>query len=79
MPGFQVLDNVGGIATFSSMVLNHNCDYMVICGHYSFTLSHPLGQCFSTGGSLAPQGAFDNVCRHFWLSQLGRGAMASSG
>lgn len=30
---------------------------------------------FSTGDSFALEGMRDNICRHFWLSQLGEGAM----
>lgn len=56
MPGFQVLDNVGGIATLSSMVRNHNCDCMVICGHYSFSLS-PTRSVFLNWGQFGSPGS----------------------
>lgn len=32
---------------------------------------------FSTGDSFAPEGTLGNICRHFWLSQLGAGCCAT--
>lgn len=36
------------------------------------SVSGTLYQWSSTGGESVPQGSPGNVCRHFWLSQLGR-------
>lgn len=39
----------------------------------------PLEQWFSTGGDFVPQRALGDVCRYFWLSQLGEVPPASHG
>lgn len=42
---------------------------LFVAGRFSGSVASPgtVGVWLSTGGTFAPQGTFDNVCRHFWL------------